>query len=193
MSNWKEKFSFLTPPSIEHAVGGQTLKFYPMSVKVTFQLQSLATPLLESLTVLFSKPESDAASAADYNKDGSLKNVRNEAVAADIAQLRTEQRQAAMKKAINTLLDPSNSEVAGSLIADALRDDLPRDMSMADKVAFVDSLTAANLGEMLIGVFKANKEVFAPLLRDLVGPMEKGLAAVGLSNPLAPESESSQG
>jgi hypothetical protein len=179
----KEKFSFLSPQGTEAEVAGQKYIFYPMSVRAVFRLRSLMSPLMAAVSVLMSSNPNDCKSTVKETQDG-RQDITVEAVPTDTAKLRTEQRKAALKAALETLLDPTNAETLAALLKDAMRDDLG-DLEMSQVVELVQETPVAYLTEMLFGVFGANKKVFAPLATKAGGLgslVSKGMAATGLNS-----------
>ena len=178
--DFKSKFSFFSPEFIEHDVQGQLLKFYPISARSAFRIRSLAQPLVQALTVLFTRHDTDTAQQSKLNKEGVAQDVRIEAISADLAAARTKEREKAVGGAINALLNPDNSAVVGMLLADSLRDDMPRDLGVADAKRFVDEMPLPALKDMLVGLGKANKKVFGPLADRAESLVKKGLAAANI-------------
>lgn len=184
--SWKD-FNFMKPEAVDITIGDETIRMFPLSLKATFKLQTIAGPLLEAVTVLVTRNEGDTRSEVDHDKNGKPSKIRVDAVSADMAKLRTEQRKAAVRKAAEVLLDPRNAEVLGYILADSLRDDFARDTQMPEKVEFVEAMPIGVLAQMITGLFKANKKVFGPLAGSAGGLLEKGLTAANFD--LVPKDE----
>lgn len=180
MSKWKA-FSFMKPAGYTVEIEGEEITFYPVSVKALFKLQAIAGPVAEAITVLLTKHESDTASRVKPGKDGRPESIDMEAIPTETARLRTQERTEAVRSAVETLLNPKNSEVLAYLMGDSLRDVFDRDAKMAEKIEFVESLPAGILAQMGVAFVKANKGVFGPLAEGVGDMLQKGMAAAGMS------------
>lgn len=181
--DFKDKFSFFSPEFIEQNVQGQILKFYPICVRTSFRIRSVAQPIARALTVLMTRHDTDTAQHSKANKDGVIQDVKMDAISADLAAARTSEREGAVGRAIGALLDPDNAAVLGIMLADSLRDDLPRNIATVDAKKFVDEMPLPALTEMLTGLARANKKVFGPLLKKAEGLVKQGLAAAAINIP----------
>jgi len=180
MSSWKD-FSFLKPAGHEAEIGEDKLTFYPVSIKAAFRLQSIAGPVAEAVTVLLTKNESDTACKIRPGADGKPSEVDTEAIPTETAALRTSERKEAVRKAIDTLLNPKNSEVLAYLLGDSLRDVFPRDAKMAEKIEFVESLPIGVAAQMVWAFIAANKRTFGPLAEKVGDLVQQGLSATGMA------------
>jgi len=189
--SWKEKLSFISPSFIEHQIQGETLHFYPISLKHAFAIRSVAQPIAKALTIILTKHDGDQAQQAKSKfKAGQIEDqdIKVEAISKDLASLRTTERANAVSDAINTLLDPENAMIFGILLVDSLRDIFPRDTSRADARNFVEGLGLDVATEFLIGLALANKKVLGPFAEMAGEAMKRSLAGLRGEAPL-PEPE----
>ena len=169
MSNWKDKKSFIGSTNyVEHEVGGEELKFFPLSVTVMFKLRRVALPLPAALSTLFAPNNTDFTviqrEFSDDGEGGRGKEIITEAISPQLAALRTKERTEALEQAIGALTDEQNAEVVGAVIMDCLREDFPRGSKENPKPGeFIHELDLPCMIECLKGVAKANREVLGPL------------------------------
>lgn len=179
-ASWKSKFTFLTPNCVSHTIGEKEYKFYPISVGLAFKLRSVAKPLTKALTTLLGDTKEDTGSIQRVvaNAQGtSDQEIVIEPISADLARLRHEQRQKAVEELVEALTAEANLEIVGDILVDSLREDFPPgDKSNPTGKQFMAEITLPNVPDLLIGVAKANKGVFGPLVSK-VGAMMSGLKA----------------
>jgi hypothetical protein len=168
MSEWKEKLSCFTPNYIEHDVCGQQVKFWPVSVGLTFELRRIGKPLAKSLSVLFSKNANDNGTQDLIEKD-ERGNDRRELtilpISEGLAKIRHEQQTEAIEGLVESLTNPEHAEIVGKLLMDSLREVFPREekKDWPPVQVFIKELPLPALGAMLAGLAMANQEVLGPL------------------------------
>lgn len=169
---------FLSSPSIPHTVGETTLQFHPMSLNLAGKLRVLAGPVVRALTVLFAKHDTDVAQKSEAKRVGD--NVVESssmtlAIAPDLAAERYKQQQAAVTDLVTAVTSEETLKVICTIIVDSLRDEYPERPIKPETVAkFQSEVTLPRLTPLIIGVAKANKELFGPLA-DLVPLKMEGL------------------
>ncbi len=189
---WKERLSFLTPHYETAPVAGTDQHFYPISLGLAFRLRDIGKPLAKALSVLFadrshdtgtvdrqvSSTQRDAQGNVIYDRETILEPISDK-----LAALRVEQRSKAIEDLIEAVTSDNNLGVLGDLIVDSLRDLFPREAK--DNPKGLDLLkdpdvNMAVLRDMILGMAKANRQVFDPLLRavePLTAAAEKRLKA----------------
>jgi len=166
---WKEKMSFIAPQATPHRVQGQEFNFYPVSLATMFKLRGAAKSIAKALATIFNGNASDNGSVhrqiANEHKSFDTETVV-EAVAADVIKLRHEQRVEAFQNVVETLMDEANLVVLGELIIDSLRDVFPKEARSEWPPAkeFITATEGPALVDMIVGVAKANKGLFGPLV-----------------------------
>lgn len=188
-SDWRERVSYISPPTIEHAVCGQTQKFSPLSTPMLWKLRPIAPALGRAIAKFFAVygPDVKAGDRTHSRKavqagEGAQVENRDEAITPELARVRMEQVESATTELISTLLDPKNAEILGSLIFDSAREVFPRGADMKEIKEFVETCDVGALVEWLTGVGKANQRVFAPLIEALTAKTT-GEAVGGSSSP----------
>lgn len=180
MSSSNKKPMFLAPTFVEHEVNGNSCHFYPVSVKTLYTVKQLGKPIAKALTILFASKGNDTNTVQREfsNTEGSAggKEVAIEAISVELAKHRTAEQVEAVEYLVDAFTDQANAQVIGRLIMDSMRDEFPRDFNNDDVCEFMDDpdLDAATLGQLLIGVSKANARIFGPF-------GEKALAKVNLA------------
>lgn len=164
----KSMLSFLESPYIEHKVGGKEVRFYALSVKKLFELRRIAKPLSAALAALANKQESDNGTVhrvftdSETGSGGTVTEIQ--AIDAELARVRTEERTQAIQQLIESLTGEQNSTLLAELIVDSCRDEFPRnEIKKADYAEFMEHIDAGSMVEFLEGVFLANKKAFGPL------------------------------
>lgn len=195
-SNWRDKFAFLTPRFVEHVVGAgesaKTFRFYPIGMRLAFRLKTVGKPLAKALGILFGKNHNDTKQiqrsfVVPETKEQGQETIL-EGIGIELARYRDERREKAIAELIDTLGEESNQKLIGEIIMDSLRDDCPRRPSADDLTDFMASLTVPMLGEMLLGVAKANFD----LSGDLAGKLRAAVQKAAGSPVNQPESKTSK-
>jgi len=179
---------YLTPNYVEHVVGSDVKRFYPISVKAMFRLRQIGKLLARSLSVLFqptdrqgntisAHPE-DCSTTSEVYKDPDGTKVEKTSVGAvslDVARLRSEERARAFEELVDALSDEKNLYVVVGIMADSLRDEFERPVGDGRIKEVVDTIDLEVLSQYLVGVMKANAKVLTPFLelfrttRSLIG------------------------
>ncbi len=183
--SWKT-FNFMKPAGLEKEIEGEKLIFYPISMKALFKLRQVAGPVMEALTILLTRNDNDCATRAKSDKSGKVTEIDTEAIPTETAKLRTAERKDAMRKAVETLLDPGNSEVMAYLLGDSLKDSFDG-VPMKEKVEFVEALPFGIAFQMCLALVEANKKVFGPFAEKAGDLLQKGMDAANLGQGLEEE------
>lgn len=162
--------SFLDSNGVEHSVCGQTLRFYPMRLSTSFMLRTVGKPLAKAFSTLFADTSRDAGviSKDIIAADHSGREEIGQPISVEMARLRHEQRTQAIEDIIHQFTSPTNSTLVGKLIMDSLRDDFSWKGNGEDKIIiddksaneFMDSVDISSFKDFVVGLAKANKEVF---------------------------------
>lgn len=183
---WRD--SFTAPKGVDHDMGGEKT-FYPVSVGSLVKLKTMGGPLFTALSTLFSSKESDvqkvirefdpvAATEAEPASGGGREQLIS-AIDPELARERHTQRAEAIESAVKTLCDDKNIGAVGDLLIDSLRDLFPPDSSKKPKgVEFAKALDVVTMRQGIVGLFKANKEVFGPLAQTAETMLSKVAAKV---------------
>lgn len=177
MPNPIARLSFLDRPCIEHRVGTQTLKFYPASLRVTFELRNRAKVIGQALAVLFDSDDHDYGTISRSFTDGSEITVQPKTP--EIINSRLANRQKAIGDIIDSLMSEDGKDAIGRLIMDSLHQLFPADdQTNPPPIEFFNNLKLPDLVEFLTGVAKANKGMFGPLGERVGTLLNKVTAAV---------------
>lgn len=162
-TSWKDRLSFLSPKCIKHTIGegemSQAINFYPVSVRVAFRLKSMAKPLAQAISALFTRNRDDCRQMSRKFKDPGGEEGEEttvEAIDLALARYRDERRDKAIEQMIEAFADPQNQMIVAELLMDSMRDICPRNPTAEDLQQFIASLTVDTLFGMLTGVAKAN-------------------------------------
>jgi len=163
MAAWNTQPCF-TPTFINHRVGEQDIKFYPVSLGMMFKLKAIATPIARSITTLFSKKDEDTTRRIVSLKSGDSETHIG-AVSTELATFRDTQQVEAIGKLVETLTDAETLKVLGEIVMDSMRELFPpgskKDWPPAAE--FCNTVPLPAFGQMLVGVCQANKDVLGPL------------------------------
>ena len=97
------------------------------------------------------------------NADGSAATEKMVDATKDYAlKLKAERHDAAIKKLVFALTEPSTLYVVAEMAMDSLRDEYPGQIVKAQVDAFVAQLDTLGAKELLVGISKANAQVFGP-------------------------------
>lgn len=208
--NWREKLTFLTPTYTVSEVAGHEVNFYPLSPGMLFKLRSIARPLSQAISVLFSDKSNDQArtqkdtvsAAATYTDEdgnvvddpgGRISTTTIEAVSTDMLIARSNMRERAIDSLLDAFMKPESMRVIAGIIWDSCREAFGRDWTDEDLDDFLasDQVNAAYLSQFLLGVAKANLEVFGPTGGKVFAAFSKKLDDT-LENNLVDESAASE-
>lgn len=179
--NWRDKFAFLAPRFVDHKVGtgesAQNFRFYPIGMRLAFRLKSVGKPLARALSILLSKNQNDTKQiqrsfVVPETKEQGQETIL-EGVAVDLARYRDDRRDSAISELLETLGESANQNLIGEIIMDSLRDDFPRRPSASEITDFMEHITLPLLGDMLVGVAKANFDLSGDIAGKLRAAVEK--------------------
>lgn len=169
--DWRK--NFLPPKRTTHEVSGVEWQFYPISVDCAIKLRSLGGPLVSALTVLFARNSNDVRQIVrEFDASATESAGREsvvEAISPELATLRSKERRDALKEAVDTVFDPENKNMVGQVLMDSLRDMFPRDTRRDWPPAqeFMKHFDVVTLREAVVGLIKANVEVFGPFAKKI--------------------------
>jgi hypothetical protein len=176
--------------AVVHEVRGKPFKFYSATVKGAYLLKNLGKPVLQALTALFGGVgQETGVNERTVNKPNGEFMTSSEitAITPELAKLRIDTRDKAIAGLLDTLLNDKNGPIMAEIIADSLQDEFPRtkgNLPLKEVMAFWDALKLEDAVAFLVGVAKANKPVFDPLVA--------GLRARSLVRDSSPSASSSE-
>lgn len=183
MSDWKAKLSCFSPNYIEHQVGEDLVRFWPVSVGMVFELRRIGKPLAKSLSVLFDRHNADQGTHDVVEKDERGQDRREVTImpiAVEMAELRHRHRADAIEELIEAIGNPDNAEAIGKILMDSMREVFPPgDKDNPPAKAVIRDIPTTALGAMLVGVTKANKDVLGPLTERVTEATEAVVARIG--------------
>lgn len=202
-----ERTSLFAPTYIEHKVGEETLRFYPLSVNMLWKMQSAVEPIAQALRLL-SAGKNDCEQTIDQGVDeetGERRVVTHiGAVKPEIAAMRETRMDDQIKKAMDTFFSNEMRAFVGELITDSLRDDFTRAearnsgtttlmMEGSDEQPGLDLTTLAG---MIMGIVKSNQGVFGPFAQKIKDAVSARVGTAldevtGPGQPAAPDFDDS--
>lgn len=198
MSTLPPGLTFLEPKAIEHKVGDQKLKFYPMSIGTAFKLKSVGKSLSLLLSVLFTSDKNDAGTKIRlFGNDagGQDSEQIGEPIMPELAALRLKQKADSINSFFDTLTSDETQGIFALIVMDSLRDQFPKE-GRPSAAAFMEGVYLPMLPDLLMGVAKANQGVFGPLADEFGAAMGKArtamrekLAVAGTPNSVPASSE----
>lgn len=175
---------FLSAQPIEREVDGQVLKFYPISTRMLFRIQSLAKPIARAIGTLLSPKQNDYGKETVETKspeDAYQIRTTLQPISADLARERHGQTLSALDNLVDGLMSESTSVTCALLVMDSLRDTFQRnEITPQGAQSFLADTPATTLMELLAGVAAANKKLFDPLkarVADITATLKGQLAA----------------
>lgn len=167
-STWQQALTCFSPNFVTHTVGEQELHFYSVSVGLAFKMKVIGRPMARSLSVLFSKNDSDLGT-----KDISMPNehgtedreITISPLSEGMAKIRSDQKADAIEGLVEALTNDANAAVVGEVIMDSLAEIFLKDKrnEWPPPLEFFHTMPLPIVGEMIMGVVQANKKVFGPL------------------------------
>jgi len=149
-------------------VSGQQVEFWSCSFPVLFQLKSAVGPISKGVMSLFRGNRNDVSRFQEdtKTKDGSPSRVIQEmAITPEMAKVRAEQNNKAIQEALDAIFADQNRLLLGKVLMDSMRGICKRKPEPKEIEDFLADLDFGIVVEMLMGVAKANAEVFGPLVR----------------------------
>jgi len=171
---WKDVLCYSDDKYCVHVVNGIEQKFWPVSVGQIFRLRALASDLAKNIAHLFADLSKDAKviTQGGQNKDYA---VQNDPVSLDMAKYRDTQRSEAWGNIIEQVTAQETQAILAEIIMDSMREVFKDSKPTASEFAKQTPLPV--MIEMVMGVAKANVDVFGPLgkrvtsvLSQLAGP-----------------------
>lgn len=165
---FKQKFALLKRNTETREIAGQTFTFYPISVRMLFELKTSMEPLLKGLRVIFNKQTNEGTQTVEETRDPMTGQVLSRVThlgAPDVGVLkaRAEESEKNMRDAVEAVLGDANRLLLGRVLADSLRDEGIR--TDAEIAEFIQdpAFDLPLLVEFLNGFLAVNAKVFGPL------------------------------
>lgn len=173
---------YLCTKPTEHPVGTledgtpQILKFYPISTRLASQMRALAVPIAQGLAVLFASDEKDQAQR--IKQTGAEYEQTILALDPALAKERSEQRKSAIAALCEGVLSQQSLNCFAEIIMDSLREEYPKGARTPDDVKkFLADVPLPMMTPLLVGVAKANKDLFGPFAGWVSGDAMQALLA----------------
>lgn len=213
MNKIKNKLALLKRNTEVREIAGQTFTFYPISVRMLFELKSNMEPLMRGLKFLMglNKAEDQVGTQTiEETKDPQFFNAKMPGAntltrvthigVPDVAVLkaRAEAADKETREAIEAVLGDQNRLLLGRVLADSLRDEGIKTDSEIQEFILDSSFDLPLLVEFLSGFFAVNAKVFGPFAERLKAAAKSKLEALsqrpgqdgsGSENPV-PDQES---
>jgi len=162
--------------SIEREVAGETIQFYPISVRMLFRLKKIGKPLAKALAVLFRQDSTDTGleqkTITDPASPGAkVEEILTHAISPKLADLRHNQSQKAIEELIDSITDPKNVDAMAEIVIDSMKakEELkPRDL--------VDQVQIPVFLELAKCVLEANQGVLGPLVERIQSTIGRTVA-----------------
>lgn len=165
-----ERFRLLSPASVTREINGEDFTFYTVSLRVAAKMAPLLSRLAGHFSTLLSgDPKQDQGRIEEdfATPEGEvISKTTVQPINPELATMRAEKREQAIRGAVDALLDPQNRRALGELLMDSLRDDFPRGAKNRDAgeiQEFVDGMDIPVFIEFLKGLAAANAKVFGDL------------------------------
>jgi hypothetical protein len=167
--------SFVQSSPIRHRVGTEDELFVPVSVRTALTLRSVAGSLGKALSVIFGSHDSDCGIVTnqivpdgEVKVDGDQKPLMHftrtiTAIDPELAKFREESRGAAVKEALEALLDDKNALALATIVIECMRGRYPRKEARPTPEEFLEQTQLPEFIQMLSGVMQANTGVLGPL------------------------------
>ena len=171
-------------------------RFYEMRAGLVPRVKTIALPLVKSLTVLFSKKDGDRATQHREHKTENSHEVNYTILATtpEMARERHSQQTAAVEGLFAGLTSTETLDAVAEIIVDSLRDDFPnKEARAAGAKKLREDLSLPQMVPFLIGVGKANKDLFGPfadLAPDMVAGFKRKLEEISKPEASAPQKPS---
>lgn len=179
--SWKDRSFYASPPLIDHRVGEDVVQFSQVSVGLLFKLKIFAVPLGKLIAALWQDTKRDGGSVnrsfassdapMTKNADGSQVAASDsefimEPIKDTLAKLRHDQRVSAITEFMEKVTDDKTLSALAEIAMDSMVNDFPKDKrgEWPPPSEFIMKTPMPVFIEMLIGVAKANKGRFGPLL-----------------------------
>lgn len=166
---------FTNEAVVRKTIKGKELAFYEASFGMVHKMKNLAKPIISAIATLLTDRTGDSGLTRhehwEPKAEALITQSKYEAISAELASLRAQQRQAAIDQVVEVLMDKDNLMILTEIIADSLREDFKRDengeVTEEDVKFLAQQMTAPVFVEMVKAVATANKDVFGPLAQRL--------------------------
>lgn len=157
----------LVPAPTNHTVSGKTMRFFPSTAMMLFQLHAFGQPLIEGIAKLWEDGAKDRGQHEKriLNESGKGGTVEASilAITPELAELRVKMRVEGACRVFD-VFSATNAPIIASLVMDSLREEFGQDRAKwPSHEEFMSSIDLSVLIELIIGVLNANKGVFGPL------------------------------
>lgn len=183
-TDWKANLPFLTAKKkISHKIRGAEINFYEISTEKIFLLKNLAGPVGKLLSAIQWDRGSNTASETTRfagDADGPAgETIKLQAIDPRLEKQQAERRERAISELIMHLTSDDNIGIAASILMDSMADQFPRESNNKPTAKeFFAEVPLPILGEMVKGVWLANKEVFGPLGVRIEAMMDQKMAEI---------------
>jgi hypothetical protein len=163
---------FFTQNSVLRTIGDRQYRFYPIGIKTTFKLKSVAKQLGKAFATFTTSTDRDShvQESVLTREDGSQRVAEDWGITPEMASLRLEQQTEAISDLIEAFAKEEHMAILAEIIMSSLRDE---DFDGARPEQFLDSITLDILPDLLFGVVEANKGVLGPLSKMLQTKMQQ--------------------
>lgn len=148
---------------ITKQINNKDVDFYPLSLRATLKIKTLAKPIATALAVLFADTKTDIAKTTEEFQnvpEGLVSSKLNlQAISTDLAKMRSDQKQKAFADLVDAFLDEKNMDALTEIVLDSLR----IKASAQDAKGYQNEWDVTMMVELLKGVLEANVRVFGPL------------------------------
>lgn len=176
---WKSKCTFLNPQQAAHEVevGGELLKFYPVSVGKLFELRAIARPMAKSLMSLMTDTANDSSVHRGIDEDGNhVESIM--APTPELVEARARQQSKAIDELVETFTCSDNLGIVGGVLIDSLRDLFPAGGDVPPGIEFIQQLPSNLLPIFVKGLIAANKGVLGDFGGKATGLLDTVLGKV---------------
>ena len=205
MGNASKKLTLLKRKGHPVKILDQEFVFYPISVRMLFELRTVLEPIMAALSALFKGggTENDVQKIVQKGVNPETNQpeevVQVSPASLDIIRLRHEQRGEQVKRACDVVFNPENRMQLGRILADSLREEFPAGHTDDDIKEFIchENMDLEALILMVQGFLAANGKVFGPFVAKLQqvvkAKLEEALSRAELAKkPVAGESSEPQ-
>jgi hypothetical protein len=181
-SAWKRKAWVSSQKVVAHEVNGTVVKFSPVSAEKAFSLRGLSEPIGKLIGVFSVSTKNDVAQKTrtirDNKEDSQSDTLEIEAIDPALAAQRAKSREEAIVTALNGLLGADNIRTIAALVIDSMKEDFPRDSKdNPSPDEFLAEVELPAFGQMIVGLCKANAEVFGATGKLIAGLVEEKMTA----------------
>lgn len=187
----KNKLALLKRNTEVREIAGQTFTFYPISVRMLFELRSNMEPLMKGLKLLMNLNKGEdqvGTQTIEETKDPSLYNAKVPSAntltrvthigVPDVSVLkaRAEAADKETRDAVEAVLGDHNRLLLGRVLADSLRDEGIKSDAEIQEFIQDPAFDLPLLVEFLSGFFAVNAKVFGPFAERVKAAAKERLA-----------------